>query len=92
MARKLASIHGLDDGDVIVDRRRLEELQGALYCLQAAVDDVDRDLAESSEPADVADALRWLMENARPLVDMWIEPRTGGTVGPAPPGSPTASS
>lgn len=56
----------------------LEELQGALYCLQAAVEDVDRDLAASSEPGDVADALRWLLENARPLAAAWIEPRAAG--------------
>ena len=76
MARKLAASHGLADDDVIVDRMRLEELQGALYCLQASVEDVDRDLAGDHDDADVADALRWLLENARPLVELWIEPRT----------------
>lgn len=78
MARKLSEAHGLGDDAVIVDRARLEELQGALYCLQAAVDDVDRDLAGDHDEADVADALRWLLDNARPLVELWIEPRTGG--------------
>ncbi len=79
MARKLADSHGLGDDDVIVDRLRLEELQGALYCLQAAVEDVDRDLASDHDETDVADALRWLRDNARPLVDLWIEPRTLST-------------
>ena len=45
MARKLAAAHGLGADDVIVDRAALDELQSALYCLQAAVEDVDRDLA-----------------------------------------------
>lgn len=76
MARKLAAAHGLSDNDVIVDRERLEELQGALYCLQAAVEDVDRDLAAAEDPREVREALDWLLSNARPLNDQWIEPRT----------------
>jgi hypothetical protein len=76
MARKLVTAHGLADGDVIVARDALDDLQSRLYCLQAALEDVDRDLASSSAPADVADALRWLIDNARPLAEVWIEPRT----------------
>lgn len=76
MARKLAMAHGLDEGDVIVARDALDDLQSRLYCLQAALEDVDRDLEASSQPADVADALRWLLDNARPLAEVWIEPRT----------------
>jgi hypothetical protein len=76
MARKLATAHGLSEGDVIVARDALDDLQGRIYCLQAALEDVDRDLDASAEPADVADALRWLLDNARPLADAWIEPRT----------------
>ncbi len=83
MARKLAATHGLGDDDVIVDRSRLEALQGALYCLQAAVEDVDRDLGAEHDDKDVADALRWLLENARPLTEMWIEPRTSAPHAPA---------
>lgn len=75
LARKLAAAHGLGDDDVIVSREVLEDLQGRLYCLQAALEDVDRDLAASSEPDDVAEALRWLLENARPVAEVWVEPR-----------------
>jgi post-segregation antitoxin (ccd killing protein) len=75
MARKLAKSHGLDDNDVIVDRESLEELQGLLYCLQAAVEDVERDLAASSTAQDVSEALAWLMENAEPLAAGRLEPR-----------------
>jgi hypothetical protein len=71
MARKLAAAHGLGEDDVIVDRAALEELQGALYCLEAAVEDVDRDLAGPATASEVADALRWLLENARPLAEEW---------------------
>lgn len=77
MARKLAESHGLGDDDLIVSRATLEELQSRLYCLQAAIEDVDRDLAVASEPDDVAEAFAWLMENARPVAELWIEPRSG---------------
>jgi len=75
LARKLALAHGLGPDDAIVDRAGLEELHGALYCLQAAIEDVDGDLAASRTKQDLEDALRWLLENARPLADLRIEPR-----------------
>jgi hypothetical protein len=70
---------------VIVGREQLEDLQGRLYCLQAALEDVDRDLARSREAEDVAEALAWLTENARPLAEVWIEPRTAAPAGGAAP-------
>jgi hypothetical protein len=79
LARKLAAAHGLGDDDVIVSRTTLDDLQSRLYCLQAALEDVDRDLEVSSEPDDVAAALRWLLDNARPLAEVWVEPRTSAT-------------
>jgi hypothetical protein len=85
MARKLAAAHGLGAGDVIVDRAALDELQGALYCLQAAIEDVDRDLTGRPSAKEVSEALRWLLDNARPLSGMWIEPRTTEEA-PPPPG------
>lgn len=80
MARKLAQHHGLGDDDVIVDRTKLEELQGALYCLQAALEDTDRDLAGKPSAREVREALDWLVVNARPVADLWIEPRTADHV------------
>ena len=71
----MAAAHGLGDDDVIVDRDALEELQGALYCLQAAIQDVDQDLEHADGPDDVRAALRWLLDNARPLAETWIEPK-----------------
>ena len=73
----MARSHGLADGDVVVTRTTLEELQGALYCLQAAIEDVDRDLAVGRPTAaEVREALDWLLVNARPAADCWVEPRT----------------
>ena len=79
MARKLAVAHGLGDDDVIVDRHAVEDLQGALYCLQAAIEDVDADLdAAGDDPDEIRRALAWLLDNARPAARCWIEPRTSG--------------
>jgi hypothetical protein len=75
LARRLAESHGLGPDDVVVSREALEELQGQLYCLQAAVEDVERDLADASGPQDVQEALHWLLTNAKPLQEAWIEPR-----------------
>jgi hypothetical protein len=75
MARKFAAAHGLGDGDVIVDRLKLEELQDALYCLQAAIEDVDDDLRDQPSAREVRSALDWLLDNARPLADVRLEPR-----------------
>lgn len=77
LARRLAESHGLGPDDVVVSRTALEELQGQLYCLQAAVEDVERDVAGSSSPEDVAEAFRWLLANAKPLQEAWLEPRMG---------------
>jgi len=76
LARKLAAAHGLGDDDAIVPRVQLEELQSHLYCLQAALEDVDRDLAAATEPQEIRDALDWLLENCAPLRTFWVEPRT----------------
>ena len=81
MARKLAASHGLGDDDLILSRAALEDLQSKLYCLQAAIEDVERDLARSAEPDDVREAFAWLLEHASPLAAVWIEPRTGGPEG-----------
>jgi len=76
MARKLASSHGLGDDDLVVSHAQIEDLQSRIYCLQAAIVDITNDLATSSEPNDVRQALDWLLENARPVAELWIEPRT----------------
>lgn len=76
LARKLAATHGLGDDDVVVPRGKVEEWQSHLYCLQAALEDVDRDLAASTDPDEVRHALDWLLENCAPLRQFWVEPRT----------------
>jgi hypothetical protein len=75
MARKLAAAHGLDDDDLIVSRTDVEDLHGRLYCLQMALEDVERDLAVSNGPTDLREALDWLVENATAAAAWTDRPR-----------------
>jgi hypothetical protein len=61
---------GLDDGRLVVTRAELEALHDRLYALEAAVEDVDRDLAATARPVarDYREAVEWLLAAARPLV------------------------
>lgn len=71
-------MHGLADDDLIVSRAALDDLLSKLYCLQAAAEDVRRDLDGLGRPRvrDLQEALDWLLENADPLADAWVEPRS----------------
>jgi hypothetical protein len=67
--RRLAEL-GIGEHELIVTRTALDGLRDELYALACAVEDVERDLADAGPrpPADVLDeALRWLLEAARPL-------------------------
>jgi hypothetical protein len=65
--------------DVVIGRTQLDELASVLYCLQAAIEDVDRDLADAGDdPRELRLALSWLMDNARPAAALWLEPRAAG--------------
>lgn len=74
----------MSEDELVVAREALEELQSRVYCLQAALEDVERDLARSSEPADILEALNWLRENAEPVAAIWIEPLTASSTDPLP--------
>ena len=78
MARKLAAVHGLSSNDLIISRRDIEELQGHLYALQAALEDVEGDLdhaRSTNDEPDYREAYEWLVAAARPLSSVWIEPK-----------------
>ena len=52
-------------------RAELDQLRDALYVLEAAVEDVDRDLATADgDPDEVRRALDWLLQAARPLLTL----------------------
>jgi hypothetical protein len=66
-ARRRASEVGLGDDQVVVSRRELDDLYDQLYVLEAAIDDVERDLAAARTVADHREALDHLLDAARPL-------------------------
>lgn len=68
--RRRAKELGLSESELVVARAELEELRDALYVLEAAVEDVERDLAgdASQDPGEVRRALDWLLDAARPLL------------------------
>jgi hypothetical protein len=68
-ARRRAAEVGLSEHELIVARRELDELYDRLYVLEAAIEDVDRDLVGSPTPADYRDAVAWLLDAARPVVE-----------------------
>ncbi len=78
ISRKLAASHGLSPGEAIVRRDDLARIQGYLFELQAALEDVDGDLARARREGkvpDYRDAFEWLYRAAEPLRSRWIEPR-----------------
>jgi hypothetical protein len=68
-ARRRAAEVGLSEQELIVARRELDELYDRLYVLEAAIEDVDRDLADDPTPEDYRDAVAWLLASARPVVE-----------------------
>lgn len=60
----------------MVSRYDLEELQGLLYGLQSAIEDVDSDLKDSDGAADAyREAFDWLRSATEPLASFWLEPK-----------------
>ncbi len=59
----------LSENELVVARSELDALHDELYVLACAVEDVERDLVDRSAatPLELADALEWLLEAARPL-------------------------
>ncbi len=68
MARQRRSELGLSESELIVTRQALDDLRDRLYVLEAAVEDVDRDLADADGEQDVRAALAWVLAAARPLL------------------------
>ena len=72
VARHRAVELELNENELVVARSELDALHDELYVLACAVDDVERDLAGPDgacdpSPRELADALTWLLEAARPL-------------------------
>jgi hypothetical protein len=68
-ARQRSVDAGLSDGELIVTRQHLDALRDRIWILEAAIEDVERDLAGDPDPSEYADALQWVLEAAKPVVD-----------------------
>lgn len=77
-ARTLAARHGLGPRDALVDRTTLARLNDRLYVLEAACDDVRRDLADAPDIDAYRAAVVHLLEAALPLRSAFLEPRAIG--------------
>lgn len=73
-SRRRAGEVGLTEAELVVARAELEELRDQLYVLEAAVEDVERDLAGSPTKQDYIDAVAWLLDAARPLAARRLMP------------------
>ncbi len=69
MARRRSAEVGLSESELIVTRQALDDLRDRLYVLEAAVQDVEGDLRDASDPQDIRDALDWLLRATRPLLE-----------------------
>jgi hypothetical protein len=68
-ARRQAADLGLGDAYLVMARAEVHALHDRLYQLEAAIEDVERDLAAADPPGerDYREALDWLLSAARPL-------------------------
>jgi septal ring factor EnvC (AmiA/AmiB activator) len=68
-ARRLAQELGLGETELVMARSELDELRDALYVLEAAIEDVDRDLQDAGDdPRELRRSIDWLLQAARPLL------------------------
>ena len=69
-ARQRSAEVGLSDSELVIARVELDQLRDALYVVEAAVEDVERDLAAEggTAPDEVRRSLDWLLEAVRPLL------------------------
>ncbi len=58
---------GLSENELVLTRQAMDQLRDRLYVLEAAIEDVERDLVGNPTKADYADAIAWLLDAARPL-------------------------
>jgi hypothetical protein len=68
VARRRSVEVGLSEAELIVARSQLDDLHDRLYELEAAVEDVERDLVTDDGPQALREALDWLLDAARRVV------------------------
>ncbi|HSJ26944.1 MAG TPA: hypothetical protein VLB67_01960 [Acidimicrobiia bacterium] len=79
-ARRLAESHGLGPDDILLSREAFEQLRDLLYRIEAALQDIDGDLAGGADSAEYRQALWHLYRTAATVRTVSFEPRAiGGT-------------
>jgi hypothetical protein len=68
VARQRRAEVGLGEAELIIARDALEALRDKIYVLEAAVEDVERDLEDAEDETEVRRILAWLLEAARPVI------------------------
>ncbi|HAS13068.1 MAG TPA: hypothetical protein DCS55_21550 [Acidimicrobiaceae bacterium] len=68
-ARQRASEVGLSEHELVLTRQAMDDLRDRLYVLECAVEDVERDLVGAPTRAEYREALDWLLDAARPVVE-----------------------
>lgn len=76
-ARRAAGSHELGADAVVVGREQLDRLHDRLYALEAALEDVEADLAGSPDADAYRQALDHLRAAAEPLRGFVLEPLAG---------------
>lgn len=73
-SRRRSAELGLGEAELVVARRQLDELRDHLYVLEAAIEDVDRDMGDAESGTEAQESLDWLLEAARPLIRLQLDP------------------
>jgi hypothetical protein len=68
-SKRRASELGLGEDELIIARTELESLRDRLYVLACAVDDVERDVDDTTPDDEVREAVAWLLEASKQAVD-----------------------
>lgn len=74
-ARNLAAEHRLTADDVLISRAAFEQMRDLLYRIEAALQDVDADLAGDTPPEEYRQALWHLYQAAADARSFTLEPR-----------------
>jgi hypothetical protein len=78
-ARALAKTHALAEGQVLMAAERLDAIRDLLYRIEAAMDDVDADLASDDSPDGTRQALWHLYRACAEVRTISLEPLAVGT-------------
>ena len=72
VSRQRAADLALGGDEIVIRREELDRLHDDLYMLACAVEDIERDLDSKPSNRELADALDWLLQAAKPLRDREI--------------------